>query len=343
MPKPIPNATIQDICEDNIAYFIDGSSIVEGSVNQWEWSLNGIVVSTYQNYDQIFDESAINEVQLRVGSAMGCYDSTTIFFEVHPSPEIDITADLVEGCTPLCVNFEDNTNIANGDIVSIVWDIGNGQLYENETPEYCYEYDGNYSVGVLAESDFGCQSYRNFDSFISVYPSPEGEMEVETNQATIYDAEIDFAATAINGDIFTWYFGEDSVNAQTTSYLFPDSGHYEVLMKVENEYGCYNIKSDSIYIVPEYSLYFPNAFSPNGDGVNDEWMPIGYAVGEFEMIIYNRWGEVVFQTDQYGVAWNGKDMNSGDDQQIDVYVYKVFVRDNMKKLHSYEGEVTLVR
>ena len=95
-------------------------------------------------------------------------------------------------------------------------------------------------------------------------------------------------------------------------------------------------------IEPEFTLYIPNAFSPDGDGVNDFFIPKGAEFIHFEMEIYNRWGEKVYNTNNIDQPWSGKGKN-GDEIQQGVYVYKIWIRDFKEENHYYVGNVTLIK
>jgi gliding motility-associated-like protein len=89
------------------------------------------------------------------------------------------------------------------------------------------------------------------------------------------------------------------------------------------------------------TIYFPNAFSPNGDGLNEVFMAHGTNIKSFEMSIYDRWGLLVTKLDNINKGWDGTYKN-GDAQQ-DTYVYKAKVTDVFGKTYVYEGQINLLR
>ena len=98
-----------------------------------------------------------------------------------------------------------------------------------------------------------------------------------------------------------------------------------------------------VTIVPEFVIYIPNAFTPDGDGTNDFFIPKGMEIIEFNMEIYSRWGQMIFRTDDLKVGWDGR-ANFGDDiAQMDVYVYKVNAKDFKNVWHPFVGTVTLIK
>jgi gliding motility-associated-like protein len=113
------------------------------------------------------------------------------------------------------------------------------------------------------------------------------------------------------------------------------------LLYIENQYGCSDTISGEIVISPEYTFYIPNAFTPNGDSVNDQFGGSGTNIKEYEMDIFNRWGEKIFTTYDMAKKWDG---NLGKEKvQDEVYVYLVTIIDIFDQPHTYRGTVTMIR
>ena len=99
-----------------------------------------------------------------------------------------------------------------------------------------------------------------------------------------------------------------------------------------------------ITIEPEFMFFAPNTFTPNGDGLNDYFIPKGIGMdAEFEMHIYNRWGDLIFSSFGLDHPWEGKANNGADIVNEDVYVWKIRIRDYQKRIHEFFGNVTLIR
>jgi gliding motility-associated-like protein len=118
-----------------------------------------------------------------------------------------------------------------------------------------------------------------------------------------------------------------------------------VTLWVESSFGCVDSISKDIFIKQDFSIYFPNAFTPNGDGDNEGWKPEGTGIDEdnYQLYIYDRWGEMIFKTQDFNEYWNGKIMNTGKLCEIAVYSWLVFVKDVNGESYSFKGRVTLVR
>ena len=100
--------------------------------------------------------------------------------------------------------------------------------------------------------------------------------------------------------------------------------------------------TQTIEIVPVFTIYIPNAFTPNGDNLNDYFSAKGAEIDEFEMKIFDRWGELIFETNNIGRGWDGTANHGSKMSENGVYVYKIAVRDFEHRYHDYTGSVTLL-
>ena len=92
-----------------------------------------------------------------------------------------------------------------------------------------------------------------------------------------------------------------------------------------------------------FEVWLPNSFTPNGDGVNDLFSVNGIGLSEFKMIIVNRWNKTVFESNDPGTGWNGKENGTGADCKEDVYCYKIVIKDPYSFKHIYENKIKLIR
>jgi len=116
-----------------------------------------------------------------------------------------------------------------------------------------------------------------------------------------------------------------------------------VLLKVENIHGCSDVKEKCFTVEQEFSIYIPNAFTPNENNVNETFYAVGINILEFEMYIFDRWGEQIFYSDNINKHWDGKAKGGSEIAQQDVYIWKVNVKDVFGKIHNLIGHVTLLK
>ena len=146
-------------------------------------------------------------------------------------------------------------------------------------------------------------------------------------------------------DHWSWNFGDmlNSVSIlKNPTFTYTSAGSYAVRLLATNNEGCTDSISHTIIIEPEFTIYIPNAFSPDGDGINDFFAPKGINFEDFEMEIYNRWGERIYHTTNIDIPWTGKVKDGNESAQQGVYVYKIWVKDFKEEIHYYIGNVTLL-
>jgi len=281
----------------------------------------------------------------------GCNATDTVYetVTVNPLPVVSFGADVTRGCAPLCVDFKNSTHISSGGITQWDWNLGDGTSENTESPIHCYSNPGVYSVALTATSDAGCSASATKSNYIRVYSSPVAAFDPTPQPTTISNPVIQFANQTANKDsIISWYWTFGVTGDSGTSELidpyhrYKDTGTYRATLTVMNLHGCIDSVAHDVVIGPDFTLYFPNAFSPNSDGVNDMFFAKGTYVKDFEMYIYDRWGQKIFHTNDIHESWDGR-RAGGDMCQEDVYVYIATASDVTGNIYKYSGRVTLLK
>ncbi len=279
------------------------------------------------------------------------FASSNVTFTFFANPVVAFPA-VPAGCPIHCVTFTDASVVAGGTIVSWLWSFGDGYVGpENilQNPSHCYNNSGFYDVSLTVVSNNGCSTTLLMPAFVQVYPEPIAEFTPTPNPASMLNPVV----TLVNGsssDVVSWlyHFGDgDSVGFTTPSpvHTYPDiaSSSYLATLFVTNSFGCTDFISHLVEIGPEFTFFIPNAFTPNGDGTNDFFFGQGIGIVEYDLFIFDRWGNQIFHGNDLNHMWDGR-ANGGDDvAQQDVYVWKVKLKDVFGKKHSYIGTVTLVK
>ncbi|HTB07144.1 MAG TPA: PKD domain-containing protein, partial [Bacteroidia bacterium] len=269
---------------------------------------------------------------------------------VDPLPVVGFTADTTNGCYPLCINFKDITTIASGGINKWQWTFGNGGTSSHTDTTYCYMNPGVYTVGLTVTSDSGCSSSQAVPNMITVYNHPTAMFTSSPQPATIIEPTVTFTdqSTDDYGIVkWQWLFGDPldgNSNLQNPNYTYADTGTYCPHLTVTNKYGCMDSITQCIVIEPFFTLYIPNAFSPNGDGRNDVFAPKGNYICGFQMYIFDRWGMQLFFTEDMLKGWDGTVNGGINIAQQDTYVYIINAVDCISnKKHTYIGKVSIVQ
>ena len=331
--------------------------------NTYTWSHSGDGTfdnnkSLTPNYTHGVQDTAIGQVMLRletdpIGVCPQARDSVLLL--IRPYPQFEFVADTLQGCQPLEVNFTSTVfKPLDGD-VSYYWELDSQIRTSTEANPtgILYSNAGDFNVKlVVTNNKGGCETDLMKEKYINVYPNPDAIFSTNPNFFTtiarprfrmLNGSQIEF------GEMFyTWDFGTG--NEDDTSHQFEpefiydqDTGDYLIRLFVISDKGCVDSTENWVKIGPDVTVYIPNAFSPNefGPNINNKFYVIAQGIIAFEMNIYNRWGERLYNSlDQYE-GWDG--VFGGVECKQDVYTYLVKVTGFDGKDYEYSGTVTLLR
>ncbi|MES2512716.1 MAG: gliding motility-associated C-terminal domain-containing protein [Bacteroidota bacterium] len=277
-----------------------------------------------------------------------CGTTETISILVNAKPEANAVPNVSSGCNPVTVDYM-TTSYSTG---SAVWTFGDGSAQDTGLQvSHTYTVPGTYTATLQYTDPIGCKDTTVANSGITVFAIPVASFDPSVVETTVVDGQIEFVnqSTVLTNNTYTWDIGGlyNSVNVDE-SYLFVNSGMFVVtLVATSNDGGCVDDTSIVINVNPDVVLYVPNAFTPGSDGLNDAFHiflpPTGVDYSTFNLIIYDRWGELIYKTTDVTQAWNGAKNNSGDILKQDVYVYKITFKDEKKKSYEKVGHVSLLR
>lgn len=278
--------------------------------------------------------------------AGSCPDSKTVIVLVNDKPNANAVPNVVDGCNPVTVSY--STTTVNTGLA--VWDFGDGSPTVNGFQvSHTYTVPGTYTASIFYTDLIGCKDTSLANSGITVYALPVASFDPSVIQTTVVDGQVEFInnSTVLGNNSYTWDIGGlyNSVNTNE-SYLFTNSGSFVVTLVATTPEGCVDDSSVVIIVDPDVVLYVPNAFTPGTDGLNDVFQiflpPTGVDFSTFNLIIYDRWGELIYQTNDVNKFWTGAKNNSGPILKQDVYVYKITFKDERKKHYEKLGHVSLL-
>ena len=266
----------------------------------------------------------------------------TILVTVNPLPNVDILPQTETACGAVQLNFSNNMTNQNGS--TFYWDFGDNTNSSIENPVKEYSQTGFYNVMLTITSAFGCVSSDQANMNISVNPKPVAQFDASTYKTTMLDPEISFDNYSVDANFYEWTFGDGNTSSQQNpSNIYTKVGEYIVQLIAKNTFGCKDTAIAKIEIDPEYHFYIPNAFTPDNDGNNDIFTAVGEAIEEFDMQIFNRWGEKIFETTDLKNGWDGTTKGDNKLAMVGVYVYKIKLRDWEGLYHNFTGKVTLIK
>lgn len=274
-------------------------------------------------------------------------DTAIVTVNVNPLPVVNFIADVPAGCPILCVNFRDNSTATTGDtITKWLWDFGDSTS-TNQNPTACFDKSGQYSVKLTVQTSKGCSSTSTKPNMIRVSDNPVAQFTTTPTTSTIVNPTFQFNDQSQGAVSWLWDFG-DPVDSKTgtnqnPSHKYSDVGEYCILLTVENAESCKDTVSHCVSLKSEFTFYVPNAFSPNGDNINETFNGKGIGIAKYKMIVFDRWGNLIFSTEDLNEGWNGKANGGKELAQQDVYVYKIILTDIFDLEHTYIGHISLVK
>ena len=279
------------------------------------------------------------------GEANGCEGTTTVTVTVTVPPLVVIAADIYEGCEDLLVHFSDLTGDLTG---PWFWDFGDNSYSFVQNPTHLYIDPGTYDVSLTINSSSPCLATTTWPAMIYVYKRPYAYFTANPEHVSELDPTIFFNNQSINSVGWNWYFGDtnninNNSNAQNPIHVYSDTGAYTVTLIVISDHGCLDTIHQTVHVEPNVSFYVPNAFTPNDDSKNPTFTMKGEGIdwNTFVMRIYDRWGKILFYTNDHEMGWDGK--TKGKKVEPGIYPYTISFTDIKLKEHSLKGTVVLIK
>jgi gliding motility-associated-like protein len=272
------------------------------------------------------------------------FDSVLISYPIftYPLPPISISADKTNGCAPLTVQFYENSP----DIGQrYIWNFDDGD-FENlsfdKNPIHTFYNARTFHVGLEVTSTDGCK----VDSTIGItaFPIPDANFRANITTVTMASPLIYFTNFTEGGFWYNWVFGDGTFSSDANpSHLYTMPGTYRVMMQATSLYGCVDTTGVDVYVSNELAIYAPTAFTPNHDELNETFKVIvdGIDPSTYNLMVYNRWGEIIFSSESYEEEWNGR--FNEEECAGGVYVWVLKFTDNYGNEHTETGNVTLLR
>ncbi len=340
-PLPVPDFISDTVCFGLPTQFTNQSSVITGSVTSASWNFENINSDTTYHPEYISSSFGFVQATLTVITDQGCVDSVTLPFKVIEPPVADFTAPVTSGCEPLNVTFNNLSFTNEGVINQWFWTFGDGATDTLENTSYEYLNDGSYDVTLTVVTDLECSDSIIKPAYISVHPLPEAGFSFSPEHPDLIHPTVNFDDESIGASQWLYEFGDTQTSTLASpQHVYPGVGTYTVFQEVTTDFGCVDTAYRIIEVAGVYTLYIPNAFTPNNDGKNDIFLAYGEGITDFSMIIFNRWGQKVFETKEMLQGWKGE--YNDKSAKEDVYFYVAKVTDIFDKEHIINGRVSVV-
>jgi gliding motility-associated-like protein len=308
-----------EMCEGPLVLFYESPTIY--------WN-NGVV-----NGIQFYPPVGQNEYILTDSLQTGCMDKDTVLVTVFPKPVVtaeDVT--ICEGESVILSGQGANFYDWSGGITN------NQEFYPQQSELYT----------VIGSDINGCKDTAT--AMVNVNPSPTASFDIDNYDPSTSNPIINFTNFSSNASSFIWDFGDGSIYdySYEPTHTYPDdeSGTYVIQLTAISPEGCEDIETRVIDVKQDYSIYVPNAFTPDNNGVNEIFTPVlrGFDEQDYTMLIFNRWGEIVFESNNMEVGWDGSYAHKFEQAQDGVYIWKINARvKNTSETKEFTGHVTLLK
>lgn len=258
-----------------------------------------------------------------VTSTGTCAGSDDVLVTVENAPTPNFDADVYTGCMPLQVQFENQTSGNN----TYQWNFGDGTSSAIDAPTHTFSSAGCMDITLLVTSLNGCSTTHILDNFICISDKPNVQFTSDTQEINSDQSTVEFTNFTTNATDYLWDFGDGNQSTEfSTAHTFdPFSLENQlVTLTATNENGCIDSISTIIYFTSAPSIYVPNAFTPDGNEFNQIFIPKfgpGIDPTKYNLMIFNRWGELIFETFDINLGWDGT--YKGTPVAIGEYIWKI--------------------
>ncbi|MBL7930380.1 MAG: gliding motility-associated C-terminal domain-containing protein [Bacteroidia bacterium] len=269
-----------------------------------------------------------------------CSGSGTIHIESYPPPTGTLSVDIAKLCVPSKIRLG-LSSIPSVTASNIYID---NQLLKSNDLTYFLTTPGTYPVFCFFTDTNGCVGSSSVN--INAYPVPVADFLYTPEKPITGLDKVNFINTTYNDYDCTWQWflkgsHNDTLYQKDPTYVYPQAGTYPVVLIATNKWGCKDTVIRIIEINGEFNLYVPNAFSPNGDNLNDIFIPKGEGIIKYRLEVYDRWGEKIFLSDNLYLGWDGT--FRGKECKTEVYTWTILLTNSLGEHKHYSGHVSLLR
>lgn len=293
--------------------------------------------------------SPINNETYQVNVSDNCFHSIskTLTLFNYPVPSISFSADFIEGCPPLTVQFNETNNDNKS---QYIWEFSNGINTPNtaveHNPSHQFTESGIYDVNLKVTNQFGCFSRFTKQQMILIYPKPTAKFIASPDITTIIHPSVSYINKSVNASAYIWDFGDGQFSdSEAPNYEFKHVGDYNSSLIAISARGCTDTTQILVKVKNEFTFYAPDAFTPDFDGKNETFTVFGNGIDNdnFLLQVYNRWGMLIFESTDINIGWDGKVNGSHKVAPVASYQWICVYKDINGIQHEKSGDVSLIR
>jgi gliding motility-associated-like protein len=337
--NPVPTVGVNNsmICSGNSTTITAIPNLLGGT---FYWGSPGVVGASSQTL------SPLNDTTLSVYYVLnGCSSAVaTSAITVNPLPIGTFSASVTQGCSPLSVTLTANDAGNN----SYNWSTSNALTSTGSQTSLQFLMNGGFDVSLTTTLN-GCTVTETLYNYIQVDNYPIASFEPSSDQFTEPNQTLSFMNNSLGASSYAWDFGDGGTSSEEGpihTFGGNELGSTIILTAIST-LGCTDTSQFFIGYDPGLVYYIPNSFTPDGDMNNQVFNPVftsGIDIYQFTMYIYNRWGEIIFETNDPSIGWDGSYGVNGKDAEVGVYTYQVFIKiPTFDERKMITGHVNLIR
>ncbi len=302
-----------------------------------DWDLDTTAINQFPSgalVDGSWTQPGFYEVNVTVMDN-GCVGTAVDTAVVFPNPMADFTWD-PQGCEPFNSNFVDNSSAWTS--LQYAWAFGDGGTSTVPDPSYLYTANGAYDLSLTVFTDSGCVDTATLfvPAGVLVHETPVADFTISSLEVNVLDPTVEVTDQSFGATAWEYTTNGLTFNSPDFMHTFNGGGFFTVTQTVTNDDGCSDTHSDVVTVLG-HLFFAPNAFTPNGDGTNDVWLPSVQGALTYELSIFDRWGQLIFNTADEFEPWDGQTATVG------VYQYRVRLRSAGGFPQEYLGHFSLIR
>ena len=360
-PNPVVDFSPTEVCLEFDTHFLDASTVSNDHTPNhnvdWVWDFADGDSAFVKNPIHTYQTDGIFNAILTVTTNHNCTSTETIPVTVYPKPVASFTGINLEGCAPVCPTVNSTSTINNpSSIVNYEWTLSDGTVYEGSEPYFTECYDNEtgddiyYGLLLTVTSDKGCVGFHSEPNYISVYHNPVASFYTTPDAPDVIDPTVEFHNTSLYANYYNWtigYYGQTGEKNPIVDFP-PDSASYPAELIAYTDKGCTDTARTVVKILDRLIFYVPNTFTPDNDDFNEMFSPVftsGFDPQTYTLYIFNRWGQLIFESHDTNVGWNGTfGTNSSKTVRDGTYIWKIDFKTSMNDEHkTYTGHVNVLK
>jgi gliding motility-associated-like protein len=336
--------TSQTLCDQSPVQFQNNTP---GS-NNFLWDFGDATSSILNNPNHTYPGPGAYIAKLKATDAnTGCMAEDSLALQIGSLPNAGFQISDSIGCGNLDVSFlADSVNQG----WTYLWDFGNGQTSPQVgTTNTQFDQIGCYNLSLSVTNAAGCTAQTTYTDGVCIFANPAASFQASDYLLDSNQPLVSLTNNSLNAISYAWYFGDGQTSFATEpQHMYPNAvATYTIQLVAFNEVNCTDTSSNTISVVEDLSIFVPNSFTPNNDENNQQFLPIlsaGFKSNTYHLLVFNRWGDLVFETRDPAVGWDGYEGISSKPCQDGTYTWKIsVVIAASQETKVFTGHVNLLR